>query len=150
MPRECPVQLDDTFYADPYPVYRSIKEEGNKPTEIVLQTGMAYLPPGLKAWLVTSYEDVEFVLRDPRFRKSIDEAMPLFAANSGQGDGEAGGNTRSSLLYDNMANNDPPEAHPAEKAPQRHLHLARGRHEALRHAPGGHGDARCACREGRL
>ncbi|MFD5477721.1 cytochrome P450 [Streptomyces hawaiiensis] len=74
---------------------------------------MAYIPPNLKAWLVTSYEDVEFVLRDPRFRKSIDEAMPLFAANT-PGGGQA--QARSSLLYDNMANNDPP-THTALRKP---------------------------------
>ncbi len=103
----CPVALDQDFYTDPHPAYRSIKRHGNKPTEIVLKTGMAYLPPGLRAWLVTSYEDVAFVLRDERFRKDITEAMPLFAANSGQGGSED--RARSSLLYDNMANNDPPK-----------------------------------------
>lgn len=105
--RGCPVALDQDFYTDPHPAYRSIKRHGNKPTEIVLKTGMAYLPPGLRAWLVTSYEDVAFVLRDERFRKDITEAMPLFAANSGQQESE--GRARSSLLYDNMANNDPPK-----------------------------------------
>lgn len=64
---------------------------------------MAYARTGLEAWLVTAYEDVEFVLRGPRFRKSIDEAMPLFAAQSG---GTVA--ARGSLLYNNMANNDPP------------------------------------------
>ncbi|WP_017599100.1 cytochrome P450 family protein [Nocardiopsis lucentensis] len=105
----CPIELDEEFYADPYPVYRTIRDSGNTPTPVVLKTGMAYLPPGLKAWLVTSYEDVTFVLRDPRFRKSIDEAMPLFAANAGQEQGAAGDRGRASLLYDNMANNDPPK-----------------------------------------
>lgn len=90
-------------------MYRTVRRDGNKPREIVLTTGMAYLPPGLKAWLVTSYEDIEFVLQDPRFRKSIDRAMPLFAAHSrGSAEGPGGG-ARSSLLYDNMANNDPPK-----------------------------------------
>lgn len=102
----CPLSLGHDFYRDPQPVYRDIKRSGNKPTEIVLETGMAYIPPNLKAWLVTSYEDVEFILRDPRFRKSIHEAMPLFAANAPAE--EKGGGARSSLLYDNMANNDPP------------------------------------------
>ncbi|AEW98132.1 cytochrome P450-like enzyme [Streptantibioticus cattleyicolor NRRL 8057 = DSM 46488] len=99
------MELDQEFYADPHPTYRAIKAQGNRPTPIVLRTGMAYLPPGLRGWLVTAYQDVEFVLRDPRFRKSIDEAMPLFAA----GTGREGGGDRSSLLYDNMANNDPPK-----------------------------------------
>ncbi|MER6566568.1 cytochrome P450 [Streptomyces sp. NPDC001093] len=101
------------FYRDPHAVYRAIKQRGNKPTEVVLETGMAYLPPNLRAWVVTSYEDVEFVLRDPRFRKSIDKAMPLFAA-SAQGGGQE--QDRSSLLYDNMANNDPP-VHTALRKP---------------------------------
>ncbi|MET9484026.1 cytochrome P450 [Streptomyces sp. NPDC006638] len=109
----CPLSLGYDFYRDPQPVYRDIKRAGNKPTEIVLETGMAYIPPNLKAWLITSYADVEFVLRDPRFRKSINEAMPLFAANApGGGDATA----RSSLLYDNMANNDPPK-HTALRKP---------------------------------
>ncbi|WP_256968654.1 cytochrome P450 [Streptomyces sp. CS227] len=94
-------------------MYRDIKQAGNKPTEIVLETGMAYIPPNLKAWLITSYEDVEFVLRDPRFRKSINEAMPLFAENA---PGEGNAQARSSLLYDNMANNDPPK-HTALRKP---------------------------------
>ncbi|MER6832253.1 cytochrome P450 [Streptosporangium sp. NPDC000563] len=98
--------LDHGFYVDPHPVYRAIKQNGNKPTEIILKTGMAYLPPGLRAWLVTSCDDVEFVLQDPRFRKSIDKAMPLFSANTS---GEGGGTPHASLLYDNMANNDPPK-----------------------------------------
>ncbi|MEV8318101.1 cytochrome P450 [Streptomyces sp. NPDC059900] len=109
----CPLSLGHDFYRDPQPVYRNIKQAGNKPTEIVLETGMAYIPPNLKAWLITSYADVEFVLRDPRFRKSINEAMPLFAANApGGGNAQA----RSSLLYDNMANNDPPK-HTALRKP---------------------------------
>ncbi|MFD6424066.1 cytochrome P450 [Streptomyces sp. NPDC060198] len=74
---------------------------------------MAYIPPNLKAWLITAYADVEFVLRDPRFRKSISEAMPLFAANA---PGEGNPQARSSLLYDNMANNDPPK-HTALRKP---------------------------------
>ncbi|MES9512155.1 cytochrome P450 [Streptomyces sp. NPDC000609] len=101
----CPVRLDVDFYRDPYSVYRTIKQRGNKPTEVVLETGMAYLPPNLRAWMVTSCEDVEFVLRDARFRKSFDEAMPLFAASARDSGQEQ---DRSSLLYDNMANNDPP------------------------------------------
>jgi cytochrome P450 len=109
----CPLSLGYDFYRDPQPVYRAIKKDGDKPTEVVLETGMAYIPPNLKAWLVTSYEDVEFVLRDPRFRKSINEAMPLFAANT-PGGGKA--QARSSLLYDNMANNDPP-THTALRKP---------------------------------
>ncbi|QCD59797.1 cytochrome [Streptomyces hawaiiensis] len=109
----CPLTLGYDFYRDPQPVYRAIKKDGDKPTEVTLETGMAYIPPNLKAWLVTSYEDVEFVLRDPRFRKSIDEAMPLFAANT-PGGGQA--QARSSLLYDNMANNDPP-THTALRKP---------------------------------
>ncbi len=109
----CPLRLGHDFYRDPQPVYRDIKQAGNKPTEIVLETGMAYIPPNLKAWLITSYEDVEFVLRDPRFRKSINEAMPLFAENA---PGEGNAQARSSLLYDNMANNDPPK-HTALRKP---------------------------------
>ncbi|MEU4655153.1 cytochrome P450 [Streptomyces sp. NPDC023723] len=101
------------FYRDPHAVYRAIKQHGNKPTEVVLETGMAYLPPKLRAWMVTSYKDVEFVLRDDRFRKSIDRAMPLFAAST-PGGGQA--RDRGSLLYDNMANNDPP-VHTALRKP---------------------------------
>ncbi|MFD6280850.1 cytochrome P450 [Streptomyces sp. NPDC060209] len=123
----CPISLDQDFYANPHPAYRAIKENGNRPTPMVLKTGMAYLPPGLEGWLVTSYEDVEFVLRDPRFRKSIDEAMPLFAARSG-------GAARGSLLYANMANNDPP-VHTRLRKPLNGMFTARavaGRREAIR------------------
>ncbi|MEU9237275.1 cytochrome P450 [Streptomyces subrutilus] len=128
---QCPISLDHDFYADPHPAYRGIKENGNKPTPIVLKTGMAYLPPGLEAWLVTAYEDVEFVLRDPRFRKSIDEAMPLFAAQSG---GTAAG--RGSLLYNNMANNDPP-VHTRLRKPLNGIFTSRsvaGRRDGVRRA----------------
>ncbi|MEV5598710.1 cytochrome P450 [Streptomyces sp. NPDC052496] len=107
-PENGPIMLDHDFFRDPHPVYREIKKNGNKPTEVILKTGMAYIPPGLKAWLVTSYEDIESVLRDPRFAKSIADAMPLFAANAPARQ-EGGGPGRSSLLYDNMANNDPPK-----------------------------------------
>ncbi|WP_234332348.1 cytochrome P450 [Streptomyces sp. NRRL S-87] len=92
---------------------------------------MAYLPPGLEAWLVTAYEDVEFVLRDPRFRKSIDEAMPLFAARSG-----GAGAARGSLLYNNMANNDPP-VHTRLRKPLNAMFTARsvaGRRDGVRRA----------------
>ncbi|GHH21547.1 cytochrome P450 [Streptomyces rubradiris] len=82
---------------------------------------MAYLPPNLHAWVVTSYEDIEFVLRDPRFCKSIDEAMALFRANSPDGEQAR---ERSSLLYDNMANNDPP-AHTALRKPLNSAFTAR-------------------------
>ncbi|MEV1052090.1 cytochrome P450 [Streptomyces sp. NPDC049887] len=129
--RRCPIALDHDFYADPHPAYRVIKENGNKPTPIVLKTGMAYLPPGLEAWLVTAYEDVEFVLRDPRFRKSIDEAMPLFAARSG-----GAGAARGSLLYNNMANNDPP-VHTRLRKPLNAMFTSRsvaGRRDGVRRA----------------
>ncbi|MFF1706989.1 cytochrome P450 [Streptomyces sp. NPDC058252] len=109
------------FYRDPHSVYRAIEQRGNKPTEVVLETGMAYLPPNLRAWMVTSYEDVEFVLRDARFRKSIDEAMPLFAASARDSGQEQ---DRSSLLYDNMANNDPP-IHTALRKPLNSAFTAR-------------------------
>lgn len=128
---QCPIALDHDFYADPHPAYRVIKENGNKPTPIVLKTGMAYLPPGLEAWLVTAYEDVEFVLRDPRFRKSIDEAMPLFAAQSG---GTVA--ARGSLLYNNMANNDPP-VHTRLRKPLNAMFTSRsvaGRRDVVRSA----------------
>lgn len=127
----CPISLDREFYTDPHPAYRVIKANGNKPTPIVLKTGMAYLPPGLEAWLVTSYEDVEFVLRDSRFRKSINEAMPLFAARSGGATA-----ARGSLLYDNMANNDPP-VHTRLRKPLNAMFTARavaGRREGIRRA----------------
>ncbi|MER5501486.1 cytochrome P450 [Streptomyces sp. NPDC002561] len=113
MNEKCPIRLDIDFYRDPHSVYQAIKKSGNKPTRVVLETGMAYLPPNLHAWMVTSCEDVEFVLRDPRFRKSIEEAMPLFAS-SARDNGQ--GQDRSSLLYDNMANNDPP-VHTALRKP---------------------------------
>ncbi|MEU7498415.1 cytochrome P450 [Streptomyces griseofuscus] len=113
IPEKCPVHLDVDFYRDPHSVYRAIKQDGNKPTEVVLETGMAYLPPNLHAWVVTAYKDVEFVLRDARFRKNMEEAMPLFAASAGD---SGQGQDRGSLLYDNMANNDPP-VHTALRKP---------------------------------
>ncbi len=117
----CPIRLDMDFYRDPHSVYRALKQSGNKPTEVVLETGMAYLPPNLRAWMVTSYEDVTFVLQDPRFRKSINEAMSLFAAST-PGGGQ--GQDRASLLYDNMANNDPP-IHTALRKPLNSAFTAR-------------------------
>ncbi|MFJ5987030.1 cytochrome P450 [Lentzea sp. NPDC092896] len=96
--RTHPLVLDGEFFGNPYPVYAAIRKAGNRPVEVVLETGMAYLPPGLRAWLLTSYDDIEFALGDPRFRKELDRAMAVF--------GHAG---QDSVLYDNMANNDPPE-----------------------------------------
>ncbi|MEV6238352.1 cytochrome P450 [Lentzea sp. NPDC051838] len=92
-----PLVLDGDFFGNPYPAYAAIREAGNKPVEVVLETGMAYLPPGLRAWLLTSYEDIELALGDPRFRKELDKAMAVFGHAS-----------QDAVLYDNMANNDPP------------------------------------------
>ena len=51
--------LDPAFIADPYPLYRRLRE-----TAPVFKT-----PQGL--WLITRYDDVQFALRDRRFGKDF-------------------------------------------------------------------------------
>ena len=51
--------LDPAFIADPYPVYRRLRE-----TAPVFKTTQGF-------WLITRYEDVAFALRDKRFGKDF-------------------------------------------------------------------------------
>lgn len=101
-----PIGLDSDFFADPYPTYRQIASRGGSPVRVVLRKGMAYLPDNLNAWLLTSYDDVQFALQDPRFQKNLPAALDLFTRTPTS---SATNKPRPSLLYDNMANNDPPE-----------------------------------------
>jgi cytochrome P450 len=55
------VELDETFFADPYAVYAWLREE--RPV------ARARTPMGLPVWLVTRYDDARRALTDPRLSK---------------------------------------------------------------------------------
>ncbi|MET7434773.1 MULTISPECIES: cytochrome P450 family protein [Streptomyces] len=57
---------DPAFVADPYPLYRRLREEG--PVRCAIIAG------GLDAWLVTRYEDGLAALSDPRLSSDVRDA----------------------------------------------------------------------------
>ena len=73
------------FIADPYPFYRRLREH-----DPVHRSGLGF-------WVLTRYEDVVALLRDPRFGR--DRYQPLLRARFGD-DGEAGGLNGSMLFRD--------------------------------------------------
>ncbi|MEV7584564.1 cytochrome P450 family protein [Streptomyces erythrochromogenes] len=94
---ERPVPLpyaDPAFLADPFPLYRELREEG--PVRRVVAAG------GLDAWLVTRYEDGLAALSDPRLSSDVrDAADPRLLA-------QLPGTERESMLS-NMLRSDPPD-----------------------------------------
>ncbi|AQT76086.1 MULTISPECIES: cytochrome P450 family protein [Streptomyces] len=94
---ERPVLLpyaDPAFLADPFPLYRQLREEG--PVRRVVAAG------GLDAWLVTRYEDALAALSDPRLSSDVRDASdPRLLA-------QLPGTERESMLS-NMLRSDPPD-----------------------------------------
>ncbi|MFJ9766306.1 cytochrome P450 [Streptomyces erythrochromogenes] len=94
---ERPVPLpyaDPAFLADPFPLYRELREEG--PVRRVVAAG------GLDAWLVTRYEDGLAALSDPRLSSDVRDASdPRLLA-------QLPGTERESMLS-NMLRSDPPD-----------------------------------------
>jgi cytochrome P450 PksS len=58
---------DPSFKADPYPFYARMRQEA--------PVFRIALPLGIRAWLVTRYDDVVTVLKDERFAKDITRKM---------------------------------------------------------------------------
>ncbi|QTE02943.1 cytochrome P450 family protein [Streptomyces cyanogenus] len=94
---EQPVLLpygDPTFLADPFPLYRQLREDG--------PVRRAVIAGGLDAWLVTRYEDGLAALSDPRLSSDVRDAadprlielLPAFERES---------------MTSNMLRSDPPD-----------------------------------------
>ncbi|WP_030761602.1 cytochrome P450 family protein [Streptomyces sp. NRRL F-2664] len=94
---ERPVLLpyaDPAFLADPFPLYRELREEG--PVRRVVLAG------GLDAWLVTRYEDALAALSDPRLSSDVRDASdPRLLAQLPQ--------TERESMLSNMLRSDPPD-----------------------------------------
>jgi cytochrome P450 len=85
---------DPLFLADPFPLYRQLREEG--PVRRVVIAG------GLDTWLVTRYEDGLAALSDPRLSSDVRDASdPRLMA-------QLPATERESLLS-NMLRSDPPD-----------------------------------------
>lgn len=57
---------DPAFLADPFPLYRRLREEG--------PVRRAMIAGGLEAWLITRYEDGLAALSDPRLSSDVRDA----------------------------------------------------------------------------
>ncbi|MFJ3977391.1 cytochrome P450 [Streptomyces sp. NPDC090021] len=94
---ERPVLLpyaDPAFLANPFPLYRELREEG--PVRRVVVAG------GLDAWLVTRYEDALAALSDTRLSSDVRDASdPRLLAQLPQ--------TERESMLSNMLRSDPPD-----------------------------------------
>lgn len=94
---EPPVPLpyaDPAFVADPFPLYRQLREEG--PVRRVVVAG------ALEAWLVTRYDDALAALTDPRLSSDVRDASDTRLLR------QLPGTERESMLS-NMLRSDPPD-----------------------------------------
>ncbi|MFD3872718.1 cytochrome P450 [Streptomyces sp. NPDC058623] len=94
---ERPVHLpyaDPAFVADPFPLYRRLREDG--PVRRTVIAG------GLEAWLVTRYEDGLAALSDPRLSSDVRDAADARLLR------QLPGTERESMLS-NMLRSDPPD-----------------------------------------
>lgn len=108
LPLKCPVVLDSNFMDNPHETYRRAFEfYPEQPVEVILADPVAYLPAGLRGWMITDYNQISEALQDPRFKKDIRAATDIFKRSApSNGRNESPG--RGKILYDNMANNDTP------------------------------------------
>ncbi|WP_199438963.1 cytochrome P450 family protein [Umezawaea beigongshangensis] len=92
--------LDLEYLKDPYPVHDRLREQAPV-SEVVL-------PRGLRAWLVTRYDEARTALADPRFGKDMQkpEAAELFERHSPPG---AEQRDFDQSLSAHMLNSDPPQ-----------------------------------------
>jgi cytochrome P450 len=88
-----PLRLRHDFVQDPHTLYRALRPKG--PVHRVV------LGRGVRAWLVTGYDEARALLNDPRLSKDNARARELFPP------GTAGGN--DSTLSANMLHTDPPD-----------------------------------------
>ncbi|MFD1149737.1 cytochrome P450 family protein [Saccharothrix hoggarensis] len=90
--------LGDEYFADPHAYHARLREE-SAATEVVL-------PRGMKAWLVTRYDEGRLALADPRFVKHF-ERFPEVVEKNRVVDTEAAAFDES--LVRHMLNLDPPD-----------------------------------------
>jgi cytochrome P450 len=93
-----PVKLGDEFFQDAHATAELLRAEA--PARPVIT------PRGLRAWLVTGYDDVRSLLADPRLNKDSGKAHQLFAQ---QADAAAVTDVASPALTAHMLNSDPPD-----------------------------------------
>jgi cytochrome P450 len=95
---QVPLKLGEEFFQDTHATVELLRAEA--PARPVVT------PRGMRAWLVTSYEDVRSVLADPRVNKDSGKAHQLFArqANVAADPGASGPS-----LVKHMLNADPPD-----------------------------------------
>lgn len=97
-PHDDAAVLDESFMADPYQLYRKLREEG--PVHPVV------MPRGLRVWLVTRYAEAREALADQTLSKDSSRAHDLFEQHRPAGE-EAPQFSES--LAAHMLNSDPPD-----------------------------------------
>jgi cytochrome P450 len=90
------VTVDDAFIQDPYTLYRRLHTE-QPVTRVTMQRGM-------RAWLVTRYEDARAALSDPTLSKDRVRARMLFESMQ-----DGSGQEYVEQLSPNMLHSDPPD-----------------------------------------
>ena len=90
---DTPVQLDQSFMADPYSVYELLRRE--RPVT------RAQVSPAPAFWLVTRHADVRAALTDPRLAKDAAGLAELIARG-------VRGVSLGQALPDHMLNSNPP------------------------------------------
>ncbi|WP_433263681.1 cytochrome P450 family protein [Actinosynnema sp. CS-041913] len=90
-------ELGDEYFQDPHTFHAALREQS--------AAHQVVLPRGLKAWLVTRYEEARLVLADARFSKDYSQFEPLFDRHF-VGEGERARFEQS--LAQHMLNSDPP------------------------------------------
>lgn len=99
-----PLELDDAFVQDPYPVYARLRVEGCA-HRVMMPPGVP-LCGGLPVWLVTGYEAVRSALADPRLSTDLGRIDGLFAQKDPDSTRRGG---FSSALASHMMHTDPPD-----------------------------------------
>jgi cytochrome P450 len=88
--------MDDRFFQDPHAIYPLLRAEG--PAHQVM------MPLGMRAWIVTSYNEVKALLTDP----GLSNDCPTTELTATFPDTTAPGNAVSAKLVQHMLNTDPP------------------------------------------
>jgi cytochrome P450 len=88
--------MDDWLFQEPHAIYQMLRPEG--PAHQVM------MPLGMRAWIVTRYEEVKALLTDTGLSNDC-AATELTATYP---DTTAGGNPVSAKLVQHMLNTDPP------------------------------------------
>ncbi|MEQ0564854.1 cytochrome P450 [Amycolatopsis sp. NEAU-NG30] len=106
MPKpDVPIELDRKFVEDPRAFYESLRHAPVQQVIMPPEAG-AWLPPGRRVWLATSYSDARALLADSRLRKDNDRMMELYRARQAADTPERG---FSSALEAHLLNLDPPD-----------------------------------------